>query len=384
MSCTQLWSAADAAARFCLNLDRLAEEGRSANPQRRLQPGVVFYSASQPAMPRQRDTRRVPINRATVLALVDDGALIPGTSQFYDGDSDKYVVSCLQRIVKRVVVRTYSNVPGFLNTLDEVRPDVVFNLTQKAHGDRQKDSHICAVLELLGISYTGAGPKSLALCRDKAISKLIAAREGFVVPRFFVVQSDAVQVTARFPLVVKPRFEDASEGIIQGSLVRTNEALLRRIEALRGSGCADIICEEFLGGREFVVGVAGNRVIRPREFIIGRKGRGAPVLACTKLKYDEAYRRKWQVRTEFARLTSREYARLEELVLRTFNALDIRDYGRLDVKLMESGEWGFIEANPNPGLAPYGRSFAGAWGGIDYTDLIKEITLGALRRTPAA
>src|SRR4051794_9973729 len=228
-------------------------------------------------MPLRSEIRSVPISRSTVLALVDEDSLIPGTSQFYEGDSDAYVVSCLKDLVKRVVVRSYVNVPGLIDALNEVDPDVVFNLTQKAHGDRQKDSHVCAVLELLGISYTGAGPKSLMLCRDKAISKTIAEREGFVVPKFFVVARGRPSASVAFPLVVKPRFEDASDGIVQASLVHTREALLRRIEALRRSGCKEIICEEFLDGREFVVGVAGNRVIRPREFIIGRKTRGAPV-----------------------------------------------------------------------------------------------------------
>lgn len=335
-------------------------------------------------MKHQHTTRRVPINRAKVLALVDEDALIPGTSRFYEGNSDVYVVNCLRRIVKRTAVRAYTDVPQLLDTLDDIRPDVVFNLTQKAHGDRQKDSHVCAILELLGVPYTGAGPKSLALCRDKAMSKLIAEREGFVVPHFFVVDKGAPQIRVTFPLVVKPRFEDASEDIFQASLVRTRGALLRRIEALRKRDCTDIICEEFLPGRELVVGVVGNRVVRPREYLVGRKGRGAPVLACTNVKYDDAYRRRWQVTSAFAKLTSDEYARLKRLVLRTFRALDIRDYGRLDVKLMESGEWGFLEANPNPGLAPYGRSFLGAWGGIKYTDLIRAITLGALRRNAPA
>ena len=220
------------------------------------------------------------------------------------------------------------------------------------------------------------------LCRDKAVSKLIAAQEGFKVPEFFVTRASAPRLPRRlnFPLVVKPRLDDASVGISQASLVRTKDALLRRIAFLEEIEIEDIICEEFIAGREMLVGVAGRQVMPVREFFIGRGARRPPPLISYRLKHDKVYQRSWSLRTRFARLTPEQERKVKELTRRTFVALDLKDYGRLDLKLTPSGEWVFLEANPNPGLYPFKGSRYGIWSAIDFDRLIEQIVLRALQR----
>jgi D-alanine-D-alanine ligase len=328
-------------------------------------------------MPASTKKRRIRLDRTRTLMLVDPG---PFTT------SEKYVEKCLRKLTQRVVVHPYAGLDDLVRTVKKTKTDIVFNYTEGADGDRNMDSHICAALDLCGIAYTGAGPRGLMLCRDKAISKMVAAQQGFKSPAFFVLRAAEPRLPAKiaFPLVVKPRFGDASEGISQASLVRARDALLERVDVLRRAKCDDIICEEFVGGREMIVAYVGRRVVPPKEFIIGSKGRGAPILACTKFKHDEAYRRRWSIRSDFAKLTAPERRTLNALVLRTAEALDMRDYGRLDVKLTRSGEWAFLEANPNPGLTPWGKSFAGTWGGINYDSVVAEILRGALARAVKA
>jgi D-alanine-D-alanine ligase-like ATP-grasp enzyme len=86
------------------------------------------------------------------------------------------------------------------------------------------------------------------------------------------------------------------------------------------------------------------------------------------------------LRTRFAKLTPQQVRRVKELTLKTFAALDLLDYGRLDVKLNSAGEWVFLEANPNPGLYPFKGSRYGLWSDIDFKKLIEEIVLRALHR----
>jgi D-alanine-D-alanine ligase len=255
-------------------------------------------------------------------------------------------------------------------------------------GDRQQDAYICALLDLLKLPYTGTGPRGLMLCRDKAVSKLIAAREGFKTPEFFVVQGGGGAATRlprrlSLPLVVKPRFDDASVGISQASLVRTKEALQERIAFLAENVSEDIICEEFIEGREMMVGVIGRRTMPVREFVIGRgaaQQESAPQILSYRLKHDKAYQRLWSLRTRFAKLTPQQERQVRELTLKTFGALGLLDYGRLDVKLNPSGEWVFLEANPNPGLYPFKGSRYGLWSDIDFKKLIEEIVVRALHR----
>lgn len=329
-------------------------------------------------------TRQIGLNRATVLVLVDPDALIPGSSRFAAHESDRYVAESLQKMVKQVVVRPYIGLAHLLLAIAETSPDMVFNLTQRVYEDREKDLHITAILDLQEIPYTGAGPRGLMLGRDKAMSKVIAAQAGFKVPRFFLVWRKSpkqIPPGTTFPTVIKPRFADASEGISQASVVRNPGALWRRINHLRRVGFHDIICEEYVPGREMIVGIVGDRVVAPREFIVGRSSdRGSPLVASTNFKYDKAYRRRWQIRTEYAKLTRRQKAELNRLVRSASEALEMRDYGRLDVRLTRSGDWVFLESNPNPGLARFGTSFAGTWGGIDYDFMIKDIALRALHR----
>ena len=333
-------------------------------------------------MARRPGTGRRLLRSLTVAVLVDKEVLVPGTSRFLVGEGDRPVVNALRRLVEKVVVGPYTNAAGLFKWIEDVKPDLIFNLTEQADGDRGKDGHICALLELLKLPYTGTGPRGLMLCRDKAVSKLIAAREGFKTPEFFVLAASAPRLPpgTTFPLVVKPRFGDASEGISQASLVRTKEALFNRIAFLEQIDTEDIICEEFIAGRELLVGVIGRRVMPVRELIIGRRSPNKPRLASYSLKHDKIYQHRWRFRTDFARLTPPQERKVKELTRRTFDALDLRDYGRLDLRLTPSGEWFFLEANPNPGLAPFNRSLSGIWSGIDYEKLIEQIMLQALRR----
>ncbi len=333
----------------------------------------------------QRIATREAAARATVLLLVDEAVWLPRSATLISSFAEAYVERALLRFAGRVVVRPFTGAGGLLRALDDVAPDVVFNMTQLAFESRRMDAHICAVLELRGVAYTGTGPRGLMLCRDKALSKTIAAAAGFAVPETFVVERGPVRAAAALPLVVKPRFGDASEGIDQASLVRTPEALAQRVEYLRAAGCADIVCEQYVPGREFVIGIVGDRaILPPAEFIVGRSGPDAPVLACRAFKYDQEYREKWQISMEFAELTAQQSAALAAVALRAHEALGMRDYGRLDVKLTPSGEWVFLEANPNPGLSPFGKTFAGAHGGVAFDALIEEITLLALARAARA
>src|SRR5690348_12968233 len=196
------------------------------------------------------------LNR-TVLVLVDDEVLLTGNKRFIPGAPDRFVVSALRTFMKRVLVRPYTSVPDFLKAVDEIRPSLVFNLTEHSDGDRKKDSHICALMDLMRIPYTGTGPDGLMLCRDKMLSKFVAAQQGFRVPAFFTVTASepCPPSTLPFPLVVKPRFGDGSDGIHQTSLVKTRQALLKQIDTLHKLRWNEMICEEYIPGRDILVSI---------------------------------------------------------------------------------------------------------------------------------
>jgi D-alanine-D-alanine ligase len=318
----------------------------------------------------------------TVVVLVDEHVLVLGSRRFAADEPDRHVVEALRTFVKRVVVHPYTSVPEFAKMIEETAPSLIFNLTEHGDGDRRKDSHICALMDLYGIPYTGTGPAGMMLCRDKALSKLIAAREGFRVPEFFTTSASAPRLPrdVTFPVVVKPRFGDGSDGIHQNSLVGTSKTLLQRVAATRRSGEDAVICEEYVRGRDILVTIAGRRLMPAREYVVGSAAPDAPRLASYRLKHDKKYRRRWKIRMAFAQLTPEQQRRLELAALRTFDALEMRDYGRLDLRLTPSGEWVFLEANPNPPIVPFEKSFSGSWAGVDHREIVREIVQRALRR----
>jgi D-alanine-D-alanine ligase len=317
------------------------------------------------------------MKRLTVGILIDPGSVSRGRP--VRGCGDIHLIRALRRLAGRALLVPYEGPAALAEWFARERPDVVFNLTEWVECDRMKDAHICALLDLHGVPYTGPGPRGLVLCRDKVISKLVAERAGFAVPRFFIV-GPRTKSPLPFPLVVKPQFGDSSDGISQSSLVRSNESLLRRAAMLRRAGFESVIAEEYAAGRELLVTILGKRIMSVRELIIGRKGSRRPAIFSAQLKVDKAYRRRWSVRMEPASLTSAQRRQLATLSRRAAAALELRDYGRLDLKLTPSGSFVFLEANPNPAIVPSRRSFSGSWGGMAFDNVVTEITLRAWRR----
>lgn len=343
---------------------------------------VGCVTSHNPLMMTRSSAARRTISRLTVLLLVDESSLEAGTTTLSRDTSDHHVLESMERLVRRPLVAPFTTARALMDTLAQTTPDIVFNLTQHALDDRTMDSHVCAMLELEGIPYTGTGPRGLILARDKAFSKSLAAQAGFGIPSYFVVSSDPVVVPAGFPFpaVVKPRFGDASEGLSQRAVVGAPDALVARVHKLRESGCRDVICEEFIDGRELAVPMIGDRVVRPREVLFGRAGRGAPRIACSSIKHDPSYRRRWQVTSEFARITPVQEGALRTICTRAAALLEMRDYGHFDVKLTADGTWVFLEANPNPGLAKPGSSWSGHWDAVDYDEMMAEVVHRAWQR----
>lgn len=259
-----------------------------------------------------------------------------------------------------------------------MRPRIVFNLTEWVDGDRRRDAAIAELLDSLGLRYTGPGPEGLRLARDKALAKRIVARQGVPVPR-------EGNGGAGYPLIVKPRFGDASEGISQRSVVRGPPALRARMEALRRRLGQPVLCEEFIAGTDLYVGLLGNgpRVLPPVELVVRSRHRAAPQLATCRLKNDPRYRAKWKVHYRRAQLDASTLRALSEASRRAFHALKLRDYARLDFRLAEDGRFYFIEANPNPDLDPHALNRNGCFAGVPYRRLLPAIVESARRRRKA-
>ncbi len=330
-------------------------------------------------------------NKCEVALLVDDEAgrrLQSGRFAPDRGSMEAHILDCLRAHYRHVAVVPFS--PGVTETIAELRalkPGIVFNATEWVDGDRSLDAAITGLLDILKIKYTGTGPAGMQLARDKALSKTIAADLGIAVPRHFVLKAgDKVQNGgAAFPLIVKPQFGDGSDEIRRNSVVKNERQLRERVRVLRRRSPAPLVCEEFIPGRDLYVALLGNRpqVMPAVELVIGKKGASAPQFATFQLKNDGAYRTRWRIRWREARLDSETQRKIEDASRRMFNALSLRDYGRIDFRLTPDKRLVFIEANPNPDLHPHAMGNNLCFAGVKHEDLICAIVEAARRRPRA-
>jgi len=273
-------------------------------------------------------------------------------------------------------------------------PDgVIFNLCESFRGSNLAHANMPALLELLGVPYTGSGPLACGLTTHKSLAKALLSGLGLPTPRGILVRpGDSAETAARraelrFPLMVKPALEDASVGIDEASVVDDPAGLAARVAWVHERYFQDAIVEEYIDGREINAAVIGND---PPE---------ALPLSEIVFSYPEGkrrvvgYRSKW-VHDSFeyrntkgvcpAPVEPAVEARIKELAVAAFRATGCRDYARVDFRLDPQGKPWILEVNANPDItdgAGLARAIRGS--GRGYDALIRVIIEATLSRQGA-
>ena len=258
---------------------------------------------------------------------------------------------------------TDKDVVPVVSALRKMQPDLVFNLAESFAGRSALESNIAALLNLLHLRYTGSSPAGLLLAGDKSLAKQMLRFHDIRTPEFATVYRGALESAGdiTFPLIVKPPQEDASIGITGSSVVHDLKELFGRIDSLQTEFRAPVLVEEFIDGREFYVGVLGNleaKALPVMEMDFSGLAAGVPRIASWDAKWgadgsgagDGAARS-----AEFAGTKSIFPTDLDDAVteamqrtaVEAFNALRLRDYARIDLRVTTSGEICVIEINPN-------------------------------------
>src|SRR5210317_49971 len=150
-----------------------------------------------------------------------------------------------------------ANLDAF-ETYRKIRPDLVFNIAEGLHG-ASREAQVPAMLDMLGIPYTGSDPLTLGLCLDKRRTKEILAHNGIATPLFTVIESPTeIPAGLDYPLMVKPTLEGSSKGVTDKALVRNRNELVRQLDWVLNTYRQPALIEEFLPGREFTVALIGN------------------------------------------------------------------------------------------------------------------------------
>jgi D-alanine-D-alanine ligase len=281
--------------------------------------------------------------------------------------------------------------PQTLTTLARSSADLYFNLVESYAGDDTMEMHFAAFLDLVGKKYTGAGPHGSCLAMDKAVAKKLIRAHDLDTPYSMVMNKGRVEHAQdiRFPVIVKPASEDASKGIDAASVVDSLKDLFERIAYVQDEFNSAALIEEYIEGREIYAAVLGNdngndkpEALPLIELDLSKLPDGMPRIAGYEVKFDvttEAYKK---TKSAPARDLDEELvARIHETAVTAYRVLKLRDYGRLDLRVTDTGRIYVIEANPNPWLDPAAEfAMAAKESGRSYKELIGEIVELAMKR----
>ena len=285
------------------------------------------------------------------------------------------------------LIEVHDDLSPIREALDEFKPAIAFNLLEAFDDVVVFDQNVVSYLELLRVPYTGCNPRGLTLARDKSIARKLLAYHRIPSPDFMVVRLGRKPVLPRrldFPLIVKSLTYEASAGISQASVVSNQEQLETRVRFIHESLFTPAIVEQYIDGRELYVGVLGNQrlnVLPVWEMSFDRMQGWR--IATERVKWNVNYQKRHGIDTAAADLPPDVAARVQHLAKRTYRALELSGYARIDFRMDARGVPHVIEANPNPQLAePEDLAKSAASAGIAYPELLERIMRLGLRWQP--
>ena len=310
---------------------------------------------------------------------------------FSEFDSEETILklaSTIQGLGNDVVLVEANNPSSLINFFQNNSVGLVFNIAEGSDS-RFRESEVPALLDFLGIPYTGSNSFTLALALNKAMAKRIFRCENIPTPNFQVFNSaDApLNPQLRFPLIVKPNFEGSGKGISSSSVVYDEKGLYGQVDRTLSGYRQEVLVEEFIEGKELTVGILANG-----------KTTVLPILEIdfSDCKKSGEYFYSWKMK-EFqgnkdlgltphfycpARLPEAVKRKVKEVALMAHKALGCLDISRTDIRLSSDNIPYVLEVNPLPGLDPEESNFPmiARAQGLEYRDLIQSILDSAMDR----
>ena len=306
-------------------------------------------------------------------------------------DSAKAIASALHESGYTVELTGVHGVEVY-SVLDRIRanrPDLLFNLCESMDNDSRNEPTFAGLLDLMKIPYTGADLLALASCLHKHRTKEILDAHGVPTPPYRILRTEADLEAATgldFPWFVKLGHEDASLGITEANVVRSHADLVARTRELWAEFHEPVLAERFIDGREVNVTVFGSRantqVLPLHEIDFGAMPSDRPRIVSFAAKWDERH-------VDYAgtkpvplrNITPDVVANIERVAQAAYRAVDLRDYGRVDIRVDSGGIPWVIDVNPNPDISPdAGVCRAAAAAGMNYPQMVARIAELALAR----
>lgn len=258
------------------------------------------------------------------------------------------------------------------------RWDLVFNIAEGMYGIG-REAQVPALLDAFRIPYVFSDPMVLSLTLHKGMAKHVVRGNGIPTADFVVVRSekDLKNVKIAYPLFIKPLAEGTGKGISRKSFINNADELAVNAVGLLQKYRQPVLVEEYLPGREFTVGITGT---------------GNDAMPCGIMEIninkeeDQIYsllnKEQYESRVTYSIPEKEITERCFDIAVQSWNALECRDGGRVDLRMDKNGIPNFIEVNPLAGLNPIHSDLPilCRMNGIPYNELIDSIMKSAVKR----
>jgi D-alanine-D-alanine ligase len=283
--------------------------------------------------------------------------------------------------------------------LEQIRPDIVFNLVESLGGQGRLAHLFPALLDTMTLPYTGSPTLTLLVTTHKIMAKGLLANSGLRTPAWIgpfppePLSLAPAESLRRRPAgsdlwIVKSVWEHASFGMEEDALLanvaETEIETVLKVRAPRlGGSC---FAEAFVDGREFnlavLAGSNGPYILPPAEIIFDGYDAHKPKIV--------GYRAKWAEDSYEYHHTPRRFkfpsednellARLEADALKCWRIFGIGGFARVDFRIDSHGTPWILEVNANPCLSPdAGFAAALTQAGLSYPDAVERILEDGLR-----
>lgn len=253
-----------------------------------------------------------------------------------------------------------------IDALKNLNVDRVFNII---HGRGGEDGVLQAVLQVMGIPYTGSGVLASALAMDKLRTKLCWQGYGLVTPKWMVLNSEAdidrCMAELGFPVIVKPAEEGSSLGMSKAS---NREELVNALALASGFNC-EVYAEQWVTGKEYTVGILD--------------GQALPVIRLETPNTFYDYQAKYFANTTQYHcpcgLPENEEQALQAVAVTAGKVIGIKGWARVDVFIDDKGQYQLIEINTVPGMTDHSLvPMAARQAGISFEELVWRILATSL------
>jgi len=245
-----------------------------------------------------------------------------------------------------------------IEAVQGLKVDRIFNII---HGRGGEDGILQAILNVMGIPYTGSDVLASALSMDKLRTKLCWQGYGLVTPTWFLLKSeddlDACIAKLGFPVIVKPAQEGSSIGM---SKAHNKEELKQALQTASAYQC-DVYAEKWVTGKEYTVAVLNGQALP------------AIRLETPNAFYD--YEAKYKSTTTQYHcpcgLDAEQEQQLQRLAETASEVIGVHGWARVDVFIDDNGQSQLIEINTVPGMTDHSLvPMAAKQAGIDFDELV--------------